>query len=366
MAAHERRTPVRVLVLTRYSNLAASTRYRFLQYFPYLEQQGFLFTVQTLLDDAYLPRLYAGQSPDRRGIVRSYARRLKTLLQSRQFDLIWLHFDAFPWVPAWWESLALPADIPYVVDLDDAMFHRYDEHRLPVVRGLLGSKYDRLMQGAAAVVVGNQYIANRAVAAGASVVEVIPTVVDLNRYTLRNYDAPPSPVVPVGWIGSPATASNLRILQPALRRLGTSHTAQLVTVGSGDVDLGREIKHVVRPWSESTEIQDIHRFDVGTMPLIDAPFERGKSGFKLIQCMACGVPVIASPVGVNVDIIDDGANGFLAASDDEWYAALKRLADNPALRQEVGLMGRRRVEADYSLQTAAPRLSSLLSRLVAQ
>lgn len=351
---------IRVLVLARYSRLAASTRYRFLQYFPLLEEQGFSFTVDTLLDDDYLTRLYAGQPVNKRTIVRSYAGRLRALLQGGHFDLLWLHFDPFPWAPAWWESLTLPRGVPYVVDLDDAMFHRYDEHASGIVRRLLGTKIDRLMQGASAVIAGNDYIATRARGAGAPLVEIVTTVVDLDRYQMRSFDAPPHSVFEVGWIGSPATAYNLQVFRPALENLSTTHPVRLTTVGSGDIDLGKGIDHVVRPWSEATEIHEIHGFDVGTMPLVDSPFERGKSGFKLIQCMACGIPVIASPVGVNVDIVEHGVNGFLASSQDEWHEALRTLADNPAMRREMGVLGRRRVEMEYSLQSAAPRLASVL------
>lgn len=223
----------------------------------------------------------------------------------------------------------MPRNIPFVVDLDDAMYHRYDEHPLGLVRRLLGTKMDRLMQRSSAVVAGNRYIADRALAAGAPVVEVVPTVVDLDRYRVRECEVSPRPEFNVGWIGSPATAYNLQLMRLALERISTTHPTQLTTVGSGEVELGEGIHHVVRPWAEATELHEIHRLMWVRCPSVDSPFERGKSGFKLIQCMACGLPVIASPVGVNVEIVEHGVNGFLADTEEEWHAALEGICKQP-------------------------------------
>ncbi len=96
------------------------------------------------------------------------------------------------------------------------------------------------------------------------------------------------------------------------------------------------------------------------MPLPDEPFARGKCGYKLIQYMACGKPVVASPVGVNSVIVRNGVEGFLASSTDEWIASLQKLVDDSALRKQMGQAGRARVEAEYSLQVTAPKLECLL------
>lgn len=353
----------KILLLCRYGPKAASTRHRLLQYIPYLQDHGFEVQVETLLDDAYLDRLYAGQRPSMSRIARSYVQRLLTLVRAGHYDLIWTYIEAFPWVPGFLESILVPGGVPYVVDYDDAMFHRYDRHRLPLVRSLLGTKLDRVMRESALVVAGNQYIAERAARAGARTIEVLPTVVDLSRF----------PVVPrsgqreftVGWIGSPATAYNLQVVRPALEQFARSHPMRFVAIGSGPIDLGR-IPHDVRPWSEGTEVNEIQQFDVGIMPLVDSPFERGKNGFKLIQYMACARPVIASPVGVNQEIVRKGVNGFLAATSDDWSFALEALCDDPLKRARYGEAGRRLVEEHYSLAVAAPKLAEMLSGAISR
>ena len=352
---------IRVLLLCRYGPMAAATRHRFLQYLPFLTEQGFDIQVETLLDDDYLQGLYTQRSLSRTRIARSYVKRLWLLRKSRQFDLIWTHIEALPFVPGWLESMLMPSGVPYVVDYDDAMFHRYDHHPSAVVRTLLGQKIDRVMREAALVVAGNEYIASRAREAGAKRLEMLPTVVDLDRYPV--VPANDSEVFTIGWIGSPASAIGLQVVRPALTRFTRMHRTRVVTVGSGNVELG-DVPLEIKPWSESTEVEEIQRFDVGIMPLRDEPFERGKNGFKLIQYMACARPVIGSPVGVNQEIINEGENGYWASTTDEWIHALTLLRGDRELRRRQGNAGRRLVEARYSLQVTAPKLAELLRSVV--
>jgi hypothetical protein len=117
---------------------------------------------------------------------------------------------------------------------------------------------------------------------------------------------------------------------------------------------------VAQPWSEADEARLLRGIDIGIMPLPDEPWTRGKCGYKLIQYMASGLPVVASPVGVNRDLVRHGENGFIASSESEWEEALARLSADPDLCRRMGLAGRRRVEAEFSLEIQAPRLERLL------
>jgi glycosyltransferase involved in cell wall biosynthesis len=122
----------------------------------------------------------------------------------------------------------------------------------------------------------------------------------------------------------------------------------------------------VLPWSKDSEIVHIQSFDVGIMPLLEGPFERGKCGYKLVQYMACGLPVIASPVGVNSRIVEQGKSGFLASSTAEWLEALVMLSQNANMRSDLGKAGRKKVEQEYSLQVTAPRLFKILTDAAAR
>jgi glycosyltransferase involved in cell wall biosynthesis len=116
----------------------------------------------------------------------------------------------------------------------------------------------------------------------------------------------------------------------------------------------------VIPWSEATEAEQVARFDIGIMPLADAPWERGKCGYKLIQYMACGKPVAASPVGVNMRIVQDWGCGLLADEHEQWFQALDWMLRNPDESATLGGKGRRAVEEHYSLQAQVPRLIDIL------
>lgn len=347
----------RVLMLTRYGRMGASSRMRSLQYAPWLQAAGIDLTISPLFSDAYLEALYGGRSRSRHAAA-GYLERVSQLLRASRYDLLWVEKELFPFLPAWFERLLSDRGVRYVVDYDDALFHRYDCHRSGLVRRLLGRKIDAVMRHARLVVAGNPYLAQRARAAGADHVEIVPTVVDLRRYSgaRRRRDGRP---LTVGWIGSPSTAAYLRLIEEALAAVQRRHDVALRLIGAGDIELqGVEAERVA--WSEEEEVAQIASLDVGIMPLPDAPWERGKCGYKLIQYMACGLPVVASPVGVNRDIVRQGENGFLAETADEWAEALSALARDQGLRQRMGEQGRRQVAERYTLDVQAPRLRELL------
>lgn len=350
-----------VLLLSRYGRQGASTRLRALQYLPHLAACGIDVHWAPLLDDAYLETLYgAGERPWPR-VARAYLARLGQLLAMRRFDLLWIEKELFPMLPASAERLLAAAGVPYVVDYDDALFHNYDQHPRALVRRLLGRKIDRVMAGARLVITGNDYLADRARQAGARRVALLPTVVDLARYpaeAVADKPSGPSPFT-IGWIGSPQTAAYLAAVAPALGELLAQPDTRLVLVGAGRGAPGN-LPAEIRPWTEASEVADIASFDVGIMPLPDAPWERGKCGYKLIQYMACAKPVVASPVGVNRQLVEPGVNGYLATTPADWTRALNQLREDAALRARLGAAGRTRVAADYDLQVTAPQLANLL------
>ncbi len=348
---------MKVLILTRYGRLGASSRLRSFQYIPYLEKHGIDVTVNSLLDDEYVRDLYAGRKKRKLAIIRAYVRRMALLFKARKYDLLWIEKELFPWLPAWAECLLHFFKLPYVVDYDDAIFHNYDKNSSWLVRTLLRYKIDTVMKHATMVIAGNEYLAKRACASGAVNVEIIPTVVDIKRYTVAPKNSQQSLVV--GWIGSPATQHYLLELSPVFNMLKKEFNVHFVAVGANQKGL-EETPIEVLPWTEATESCSIQNFDIGIMPLSDSPWERGKCGYKLIQYMACGVPVVASSVGVNNQIIEHGVNGLLVKDFSEWEQMLYSLLQDQALRQSMGSKGRERVESRYSLQVQAPRLELLL------
>lgn len=350
---------MKVLLLSRYSRQGASSRLRSYQYIPKLASWGIEVEPFPLLGDSYLKNLYASsQNNNFYSVTQGYAERLLHMTQAKNYDLLWIEKELFPWLPAFAERILALLQIPYVVDYDDAIFHNYDLNRNRLVKTFLGQKIDVVMRGAKLVIVGNNYLKARAYQAGAKRVALLPTVVDLERYGAAE-KSQASKALSIGWIGTPKSARYLEVVREALESLAKKQNIKLVLVGSGEKAFG-DFPVEIKQWSEETEVAEIQNFDLGIMPLLDGPGERGKCGYKLIQYMACAKPVVASPVAVNRDIVEHNKNGYLASSTEEWVEAFRRLSQEN-LRQRMGTAGRKKVENEYALQVSAPHLAELLN-----
>jgi glycosyltransferase involved in cell wall biosynthesis len=349
-------------MLTRYGALGASSRLRALQYLPGLLSAGFLVTVQYLLPSEDLQARYLSGQYSVLKLLQNYTKRCQALLKRSQFDVIWIEKEALPWCPLWLER-ALLRNVPYVLDFDDAIFHNYDQHRMAWVRRVFGGRLDGLMASATLVVCGSPYLAERARDAGAKRVTQLPTAIDLQRYPNSSakliLPLKPRDVARIVWIGTPSTVHYLQMLAEPLQALAKQHKFVFRVIGGGPIDLpGVLLEHL--PWSEYTEVAHISDCDVGVMPLVDSPFEWGKCGYKLIQYMACSLPVVASPIGVNMQIVQPGVNGFLANTPAQWQDALGQLLQDRALSSKMGFAGRLEVEQTYCIQHTGPKMAAIL------
>ncbi len=291
-------------------------------------------------------------------VLKSYFQRIITLCNGRHFDLIWVEKELLPYVPVFIERMMCITRAPYVVDYDDAIFHGYDTNSNGMVRTLLSKKIDCFMRNASMVITGNEYLASRARRARAKRIEIIPTVVNLEKYPSRAETTNADTFV-IGWIGSPATAKYISLIEPALAEVSAKGSTKVRLIGSGPLTL-KGVQTEICKWSETSEVVSLQGCDIGIMPLPDEPWERGKCGYKLIQYMACAKPVVASPVGVNRQIVEEGVNGFCAATLTEWVIAINLLRASKEMRVQMGLAGRRRVENSYCLSVTAPHLLNLL------
>lgn len=347
---------MKILFLTRYELQGASSRMRFLQFLPWFELADIKCVISPLFDDAMLLRKYQHGSYRFLELLSAYWRRILALMGRHQFDLVWIEKEALPWFPIWLERWLLHR-VPYVLDFDDAIFHNYDLHRSVWVRRVYGRRIDRLMEDARLVIVGNRYLADRATAAGARRVEVVPTVVDLVRYASKQMYAVTSKPRIV-WIGSPSTVQYLLELAEPLGVLAKRLPFTLRVIGGGTLTmLGVDVESMA--WFAETEAAAIAECDIGIMPLRNTPWEQGKCAYKLIQYMACGLPTVASSIDANRDVVIEGETGFFADTTCAWVEKMELLLCDAALRQRLGQAGRARVEAEYCLQQAAPRLTKL-------
>jgi glycosyltransferase involved in cell wall biosynthesis len=351
---------MKVLALTRYGRVGVSSRMRVYQYLSILQSSGIDVQVSPLLRDNYLRRFHAGQAVKWPEILGDYLKQVLRVTSARNFDLLWIEDEIFPNLPAWFEQALSKLGIRYAVDYDHAVFHRYDLSAHPAKR-ILRNKIDRVMRNSALVVCGNEYLAQRARASGAPRVEVVPIAVDLERYTVFR-PASPGRVV-VGWTGALAGATHRTPALHALKRLAGEFPLRMRVIGAHFSEPGLEVD--CRPCAEKNEIDEIRRFDIGIMPLVDSPFMRGKSGYKVIQYMAAGKPVVASPVGANREIIVHGVNGYLADTPDDWLQAFRTLFESVEARQRMGAQGRLAVEERYCVDITGPRIAQLFHELAA-
>jgi glycosyltransferase involved in cell wall biosynthesis len=356
---------MRVLAFTKYGRSAASTRQRVLQYLPSLAEAGIAVEHHALLGDDYVRSLSTGGGYSKRAVLGSYAQRLAQLRKAADYDLLWIYAELFPNLPAAFERLAFRSGTPVVYDFDDAFFHQYDDNPRRLVRALLGGKLEPLLRGAALCCCGNDYLRTYA-SRFCRQTMVLPTVVDTEVYK-PSMPREETSLPVIGWIGSPSTWCNVQPILPVLQAISDSGAARVRVIGAGaEAEADRFPGLEMAEWSEETEVGEVAAMDIGIMPLLDRPFQRGKSGFKLVQYMACGLPVVAAPVGVNADIVQPDRNGFLAASPGAWREALVRLLGDAELRARMGAEGRRLAVGTYSLAAQAPRLIAALSGAAGQ
>ena len=349
-------------VFSRYSRMGASSRLRMLQYCPILKLNDIKVTHNPFFSDEYLINLYEGKST-RLSVFAAYIRRIKQLWLSNEIDILWIEKELLPWIPWALEKYFLPFNSQIVTDYDDAVFHLYDINPSSIVRRALGRKIDCIMAQSALVFAGNAYLAERAWKAGARRIEIVPTVVDSENYAIATRFSERAKVN-IGWIGTPSTWSEfLAPMLPLLIDIASREGGYVTAVGAGRLNKMHPLFQSVA-WREETEVEQIQDMDIGLMPLTDSPWARGKCGYKLIQYMACGIPVIASPVGVNSEIVEHGVNGFLASTETEWKQALTTLLRDSALRKMMGAAGRSKVESKYSLKVWGPRVVKMLESLV--
>jgi glycosyltransferase involved in cell wall biosynthesis len=244
--------------------------------------------------------------------------------------------------------------VPIVYDFDDAIFRSNVSDANRQLAWLKWPQKAGAICGLSThVIAGNEYLRQYASQFNAGV-SIVPTTIDTDAYTLRQGTALHDPPV-IGWTGSLTTIKHLETITEVLKELRKSFRFRFKVFGADRFTIpGLEIESV--PWTAASEIAHLTEFDIGIMPLPDDDWSRGKCGLKALQYMALGIPVVASAVGVNSDIITDGRNGFLASSRAEWVEKLLRLLTDPALRRKFSDQGRMTIESRYSARVQAPRV----------
>jgi glycosyltransferase involved in cell wall biosynthesis len=348
---------MRVLaIVPRLYDTVPGQRYRIEQWEPLMREHGVQMTFmpfecRNLNRGMYEPGQLMRKA---RWVGQAFGRRAKILQAARDYDVIYLYREAALVGPPLVELGIQRSGVPIVYDFDDAIF-------LPAASeaNKLGiwlkfpQKVRTLCTISRHIMVGNQYLADYATQFN-SQVSIVPSTIDMNAY---QYDASQKaagkPVI--GWSGSLTTIPYLESISGALQRLAREVDFRFRFIGPCDWKLdGVEVESV--RWRSQSEASDLSALDVGIMPLPDDEWTKGKCGMKALQYMALGIATVCSPVGFNRELIQDGENGFLAMSEDEWVEKLRQLLRSAQLRQRLGEAGRQTVERQYTATVQAPRV----------
>lgn len=358
---------MRILCLASYPKEAAATRFRAGQFIGPLRERGIELELSPFLSAAQFNDLYkpGGTLKKAKGIAASFLRKMAEAVRVKKYDLLFVQREAMFFGPEIFERLFMAVGrMPMVLDLDDATYVRYESPTYGKAGSLLKcfGKTDRLIRLAEIVTCGNRFIAEYVENLGTRAA-VIPTVADTEIFKpLEKNNDPPV----IGWIGTHSTFAALERLFPVLERLAENYRFRLKIVGAGKDEIklpGVEVEN--RRWSLEKEADDFRGLDIGLYPIFPAPHASkewiaGKSGFKAIQYMACGVPFVMSPVGIAAEIGLPNLTHFNAESDEDWYNSLERLLKDPALRREMGATGRRHALENYTVGQQADKLEQIL------
>ena len=296
-------------------------------------------------------------------LASCYKERLKLLKTGPPCDVLFICREIALVGPELIESRFRRPGVPIIYDVDDPVFLPY---RSPMNGWFSLLKFPRkthrLFRLSDHIIAINGLLADYARRFNPSV-SIVPNCVDTDKYcpAPRTDDG----VVRLVWIGSHSTMQNLRAIERALTGLDNDAPAVLRIIGPSEVSFAG-IPTEVKRWSAETEVGELQSSDIGLLPLIDHSWHPWKFFFKTVQYMAVGLPVVARRMGSNAEIIQDGVNGFLVETEDEWRDRLRLLIQDAALRKRMGAAARATVVERFSTHVQMPRVVSIFEEVLAR
>jgi glycosyltransferase involved in cell wall biosynthesis len=329
-------------------NRSPSQRYRFEQYIGFLEKNNFRCKLSYLISEKDDKAFYTEGNTFWKFwiLIKAILHRIKDMFNYNKYDIIFVQREAIMIGSSFFEKRIKRSKAKYIFDFDDSIWlmdtsegnKKYEWLKNP-------EKTVRNIRYADMVFAGNTYLASYARSCN-SHVKIIPTTIDTNFHKPLSKQ---NDKIIIGWIGSHTTIKHFEYALEFLTIIKNKYPKVEIRV-VGDADYINEklnIKGVA--WSSATEVEMINSFSMGIMPLPNDEWAKGKCGLKGLSYMACEVPTIMSPVGVNTEIIQNSKNGFLASTTDEWITALSNLIEDATLREKIGKAGRQTILEKYSV-----------------
>jgi glycosyltransferase involved in cell wall biosynthesis len=330
---------------------AGSQRFRFEQYLEFLSENGFSCELQAFLDEKTWNALYQPGHTFAKitGILRGCFRRLAMLFWVNPFDFVFIHREAAPLGPPFFEwMIAKVFRKKIIFDFDDAIWLTPEPAGNRLANRLKwSSKTPLICRWAYRISAGNAYLADFARQHNPQVI-LNPTTLDTEHWHNQIKNQLTQKCV-IGWTGTHSTLPYLLELLPVIRELEQDFDFTFLVISNRNP--GFELRSFVfLPWRKETETEDLLQFNIGVMPLPDDAWTRGKCGFKALQYMALGIPAVVSPVAVNMEIVKEGENGFLCQTPQAWKQRLTELLQDADLREKLGKKARQTIVERYSVQ----------------
>jgi glycosyltransferase involved in cell wall biosynthesis len=317
----------------------ASTKYRVLQYLDYLESEGIDYSIKEL--------------------SKKSRYRFTLIKFIKKADIVFIQKKIFSKIEVCLIRLFAKK---IVFDIDDAVMFK-DGPLGTSAQRRQNKRFGFMAKKSDLVICGNEYLKKNTEKFNANI-RLLPTPIDMDRYVEKQNTGLEKKGITLGWIGSKVTLKYLKQISPALVQLSKRFPDLKLKIVADEFFEIHGLEVEKKEWSSTEEIKDLHSFDIGLMPLSDDAWTRGKCGFKLLQCMAVGLPVVCSPVGMNREIVTDGVEGFWAGSENEWIGKLSTLIQDYELCKSMGKKGRNKVEEKYSLAVNAKKMIKFLQEVV--
>lgn len=348
-------------------NRSPSQRFRFEQYFSFLRQNGYVYFLSYLISEKNDQLFYKPGSFHSKLYIffRSALKRRFDVWRCSKFDIVFIQREAFMTGSTYFARQMRKKNVKFVYDFDDAIWH-FDVSEGNKNLGWLKNpgKTVKLISMADVVIAGNKYLADYAKHHNENVI-IIPTTIDTDYHRKINFSNTPKNKICIGWTGSITTIKHFEHAVPLLKKLKDKYQNKIEIKVIGDVNYTNEsigVKGI--EWNSETEIEDLSTIDIGIMPLPNDEWTKGKCGLKGLSYMAMEIPSVMSPVGVNTEIIQDGINGFLADTDEEWIAKLSLLIESQELREKIGKEARKTVIEKYSVESQQQRYLDCFNALL--
>jgi glycosyltransferase involved in cell wall biosynthesis len=343
---------MKVLAIVPYHlDFCAGQRFRIELWAKELAKRGIdveyvCFSNKDLTDVLYQPKRYIKKAVL---MLSAFAKALTSILTVQKPDLIFIYREASLFGPAIIEKIVRRWNIPIIYDIDEPLFVPYISPSNGVLNKLkFFSKINELMAMSDSVFSVNQSIKNHALQYNDKV-DIVPMTVDLDRYSPRKNAISASKKPIITWVGTVTNQPNIDLIVPALREVKKTHDFEFRIIADVDMPI-KDLDINFIPWAYDIEVPNLQEAMIGVAPVKDSVWSPYKFFFKTVQYMSLGIPVVASAVGSNTEIIQDGENGFLAKTEAEWVEKIKILLEDATLRQSMGEKARKTAVAQFDIE----------------